>query len=291
MAKNNLADLSTTAASNTDILGQSTAGTALASTLDSIVQNVLAVLARFYDDFGGTGTVGGTADAITLVSGSVFQSLASGNVVAFKAGSANTGAATINVDSLGVKAIRKQGDSALAANDMLANGVYLLRYDTSYNAAAGAWILLNPAGQSSAASTTVAGIIEIATAAEFRTGTDTTRGLGVAETWGTSAEVTLTDAATIAVDGSTFFDAVVTLGGNRTLGTWSNAKAGQKGRIRVVQDGTGSRTLAYHADYEWGGGTAVVLSTAAAAQDLIYYDVIASGRIFLSASSATKAIA
>ena len=146
MAKNNLVDLSTTAAGNTYILGQSTAGTALASTLDSIVQNTLAVLARFYDDIGGTGTVGGSANAITLASGSSFQALASGLVVAFKAGAANTGAATMNVDSLGAKAIRRQGDAALQAGDIAANGRYLLIYDAAYNAAAGAWVLLNAAG-------------------------------------------------------------------------------------------------------------------------------------------------
>jgi len=146
MAKNNLADLSVTAASNTDILGQSVAGTAVAATLDTIVQNTLGVLARFYDDIGATGTVGGTADAITLTTSSVFQSLANGNVVAFKAGSTNTTAVTINVDALGAKAIRNQGDSALAAGALVANGIYWLRYDTAYNAAAGAWVLLNVGG-------------------------------------------------------------------------------------------------------------------------------------------------
>ena len=99
-------------------------------------------------------------------------------------------------------------------------------------------------------------------------------------------EVTLTDATTIAVDGSTFINAVVTLGGNRTLGTMSNAVVNRTGRIRVVQDATGSRTLAYHADYEFAGGSAPVLSTAAASQDILYYDVIASGRILISAIKA-----
>ena len=147
MAKNNFPDFSLTAASNTDVLNQSTAPSTMnANTLDDVLRNYGVILALFYDQLGGVGTVGGTADAITLASNATypFQSLAAGNVVAFKAGSANTGAATINVDSLGAKAIRKQGDSALAASDIIADGVYLLRYDTAYNSAAGAWILLNP---------------------------------------------------------------------------------------------------------------------------------------------------
>lgn len=144
MAKNTIADLDTTAANNTDLLGQSNAGSANANTIDTLFMNLAALLARFYGDLGGLGTVGGTADAITITSKSTYQALEDGLVVAFKAGSANTGAATVNVDSLGAKAIRHKGDTALGANAMLANGVYLLRYDTAYNASAGAWVLLNP---------------------------------------------------------------------------------------------------------------------------------------------------
>lgn len=99
-------------------------------------------------------------------------------------------------------------------------------------------------------------------------------------------EVPLTDATTIAVDGSTFINAVVTLGGNRTLGTMANPVVNRTGRIRVVQDATGSRTLAYHGDYEFAGSSAPVLSTAANAQDLLYYDVVASGRVVISAIKA-----
>lgn len=108
------------------------------------------------------------------------------------------------------------------------------------------------------------------------------------EVYDAADEVTLTDAATIAVDGSTFINAVVTLAGNRTLGTMSNAVVNRSGRIRVIQDATGSRTLSYHADYEFAGGSAPILSTTAAAQDLLYYDVLASGRVLISA---VKAIA
>lgn len=101
-----------------------------------------------------------------------------------------------------------------------------------------------------------------------------------------AADVTLTDAATIAVDNHTFINATVTLAGNRTLGTMSNPVIGRTGRITVKQDGTGSRTLAYHGDYEFAGGSAPVLSTAANAEDELYYDVKAAGRIFISALKA-----
>lgn len=144
MAKNTIADLDTTAANNTDVLNQSTLGTASVSTIDTMIQNTLGLLARFYADIGGTGTVGGSANALTLTTASTYQALATGIFVSFKATSANTAAATLNVDALGAKAIRRRGDSALQAGDIAANGIYLLRYDSAYNSAAGAWVLLNP---------------------------------------------------------------------------------------------------------------------------------------------------
>ena len=104
----------------------------------------------------------------------------------------------------------------------------------------------------------------------------------VAQTFtaGQRGEVTtLTDAATITVDFADSNNFTVTLGDNRTLGNPTNQVAGQSGSIFVVQDGTGSRTLAYSSDWEFAGGTAPTLSTAASAVDRIDYIVRASGNI------------
>jgi hypothetical protein len=65
----------------------------------------------------------------------------------------------------------------------------------------------------------------------------------------------------------------VTLAGNRTLDNPTNCVAGQVGSIFVVQDGTGSRTLAYGTSWDFAGGEAPVLSTDAAAIDRIDYIV------------------
>lgn len=133
------------------------------------------------------------------------------------------------------------------------------------------------------ATTSAAGTVEFATVAEIRNDT-ADKAIGTDEAWDSLEDVTLTDAATIAVDMDTFINGVVTLGGNRTLGTPSNAKPGQSGHIRVVQDGTGSRTLSYAAEYEFAGGSAPTLTTTASAEDLLFYKVITSSRIFISPS-------
>lgn len=115
----------------------------------------------------------------------------------------------------------------------------------------------------------------------IKSGGDTT---GLGETTATdqlegrySVEVaTLTDGATITPDFGANQNFTVTLGGNRTLANPSNVtsdKVGQTGSIFVVQDGTGSRTLSFGSNWDFIGGTAPTLSTAASAVDRIDYIV------------------
>lgn len=106
--------------------------------------------------------------------------------------------------------------------------------------------------------------------------------LNVAQTFSAAqrgAYVTLTDAATIATDMALGNHFQVTLGGNRTLGAPTNVVAGQSGVIRVVQDGTGSRTLAYNSVFKFPGGTAPTLTTAANSVDLLAFHVESATRI------------
>ena len=90
---------------------------------------------------------------------------------------------------------------------------------------------------------------------------------------------TLTDGATITPDFAAGCNFTVTLGGNRTLANPTNLTAGQSGSIFVVQDATGSRTLAFGSNWDFPGGTAPTLSTAANAVDRIDYIVRSSTSI------------
>ena len=85
--------------------------------------------------------------------------------------------------------------------------------------------------------------------------------------------VTLSDGANISYDMDDGNNATVTLGGNRTLDNPSNVTVGQSGSIFIVQDGTGSRTLSFGSAYDFAGGTAPTLTTAASAVDRIDYVV------------------
>jgi hypothetical protein len=123
----------------------------------------------------------------------------------------------------------------------------------------------------------------IATIAQYRANT-TGKLLTTDSTWPAMAVVTLTDAATITWDMSTGIDFQVTLGGNRTLGNPSNTTVGKRGRIKVIQDGTGSRTLTKSSNCKTAGGLAISLTATAAAIDYIDYDCISSTEIRLSVS-------
>lgn len=84
-------------------------------------------------------------------------------------------------------------------------------------------------------------------------------------------EVALTDGASIAWNLNTQQVARVTLGGNRTLANATNLVAGGTYILRVIQDGTGSRTLGYGSIYKWANGVVPTLSTAANAVDILSF--------------------
>jgi hypothetical protein len=90
---------------------------------------------------------------------------------------------------------------------------------------------------------------------------------------------TLTDGATITPNFALNNSFTVTLAGNRTLANPTNLVAGQSGVFIINQDATGGRTLAYGSNYDFGGGTAPTLTTAANAQDMIAYFVVSASRI------------
>ena len=106
--------------------------------------------------------------------------------------------------------------------------------------------------------------------------TTTAAGLAVAQTF-TKAQrgsiTAITDVASITPDFALSNNFSLTLGGNRTLQNPSNLTVGQSGSIFISQDSTGSRTLAFGSQYDFAGGTAPTLSTAASAVDRIDYIV------------------
>ncbi|MDO8534625.1 MAG: hypothetical protein Q7S17_07790 [Xanthobacteraceae bacterium] len=74
----------------------------------------------------------GAADAYLVTLAQVPTVYTAGLNIYFKAGAANTGASTVNVNGLGVKSIKKKASgaiSALAANDIIAGEIVHIVYD------------------------------------------------------------------------------------------------------------------------------------------------------------------
>lgn len=154
---NSIYDFLPSEATDSQTGGVNTAEGQNPSTVNDAQRNWKQLVAKFIDDLGGVNTVGGTATAVTVTAAQGWDGYGSGEgqidtgaVLALKMGADATGAATLAVNSLTAKKIRKQGDVAVAAGDWVQNGIYLLRYDTAYDASSGAWVLLNPAGAAAA---------------------------------------------------------------------------------------------------------------------------------------------
>lgn len=120
----------------------------------------------------------------------------------------------------------------------------------------------------------VSGNIVVGGTALFNS-TVTVSGKGKFLTGAFSPIVTLTDAASIAVnfDSSNVF--LVTLAGNRVLEAPTNTTTniGAVGHIYLQQDGTGSRTLSYNTVYQFPNASVPTLSTSANAVDALFYSV------------------
>lgn len=105
--------------------------------------------------------------------------------------------------------------------------------------------------------------------------------IDTAQTWtkGQRGEITaLTSAATVTPDFADSNNFSLSIAHNATLANPTNLVAGQSGCIWITQT-AGSNTLAYDSYWDFTGGTAPTLSTAASAVDCIVYAVQSSTKI------------
>ena len=126
-------DYSTTAGSNTTVGGVSIAEGMQAGLMNNALRAAMADSKKWQLDWSGIVTAG-TSNAYTITSNQGIAAYADGLRFTFRADRNNTGAATLNVDSRGAKALRKVTGgalAALAADDIVAEAVYDVVYDLS----------------------------------------------------------------------------------------------------------------------------------------------------------------
>ncbi|MCQ4143221.1 hypothetical protein [Vogesella sp. AC12] len=242
-----------------------------------------------WTQFAGAGTV--TAGTGLSVSGNQVALAAGSNVLALH-----------NLASTGM--VIRTGAGALVARSMAAgagltvsNADGLAGNPTFALAASGVGagtypkVTVDTYGRVTAGAALTAADIPALDWSKITSGTDLVAEIDRVQGWSAAQRGTvaaLTDAATIAVDLALSNNYSLTLAGNRTLGTPTNAVAGQSGIIAVTQDATGSRTLAFGANWKFAGGTAPALSTAASSVDYLAYYVEMATRVFISAVKDVK---
>jgi hypothetical protein len=99
------------------------------ASLNNSSRAAMAGVKGFANQMLGAKTTGGSANAQTYTSDAVatISAYAAGVGLVFKAGYSNSGACTLDVDGVGAKSIKKGGaQAALAANDIVAGGVYFV---------------------------------------------------------------------------------------------------------------------------------------------------------------------
>ena len=138
------------------------------------------------------------------------------------------------------------------------------------------------------------------TAADARTnlglviGTDVA-GLGTTQTF-TKTQIPSTETASVSgsvtPDMDTYNNFIWTLTGALTLGSPADETVGQTGVFVFIQDGTGSRLLDHSTSGQFfvAEGSALTLSTAANAIDVVPYTVIALGKILLGPITKSYAV-
>jgi hypothetical protein len=88
-------------------------------------------LAAFHEDQTGSLNSTGSADAYLLTSNVGYTAIADIPLISFKANFLNTGAATIDIDGLGAKTIKKNHDRDLDADDIEVGQIVVLSYNVT----------------------------------------------------------------------------------------------------------------------------------------------------------------
>ena len=153
MGTSSLYDWSTTAASNASITGSSInwAENQAPSTINNTAREEMREVALWRDLLGGAKIATGT-NTLALTTGLTLAAYAQGMMFAFENTTQNTGAVTINLDTIGAKDIKKFHDQALASGDLEAAGIYIIAYE----ATAGNFQLLSSVSSGSGIASVVA---------------------------------------------------------------------------------------------------------------------------------------
>lgn len=210
-------------------------------------------------------TLGGSTYGATFTPAVV--SYVDGLVLAFKANTANTGVTNFDAGA-GAKPLRKYAGQVLTAGDIAANGIVIVRYNTTL-VAGGCWEVM-----SLLATATVLpdGYLTADAAGRAKMADDY---LSPAKNLYGDVVLGTTGAVTIDWSLGETFSSVLT--GNITL-DFSNTKAGQAILVGVQQSAGGANTVTWTPTIRWRNGSTPVLTATANKRD--WFSIVKRGTEF-----------
>ncbi len=146
------------------------------STLNDVMREMMAAIARWFEQSGGALISTGSSGAYALATSSAFTSLSAGDHFRFQANHTNSGAATLAVDGAPAASIVNQDGRSLDVGVIRSGSIYTVAFDgTSFQ-------LLNPLASALHYDTSIAAIT-------------TSEGLAVRDVSGANVSVKLQDDA------------------------------------------------------------------------------------------------
>ena len=211
-------------------------------------------LSQLQNSTGTFLTVSGTDTILGTVSPSV-GAYAVGQIFAFVAAATNTGAATINISSLGAKSITRLGATALIAGDLIINSVAFIVYDGTQ------FQLLNP---NTFTNLTISGTAAVTTLNVSGTSTF------AAYTETITASGTVGASATLSIALGTVLTATLTSATACTF-TMPTATAGKSFTLLLKQPAAGSATTATFTGVKWGSSGAPTITATLGKLDILAF--------------------
>ena len=211
-------------------------------------------LSQLQNSTGTFLTVSGT-DTITGTVSPSITAYAVGQIFAFVAAATNTGAATINISSLGAKSITRLGATALIAGDLIINSVAFIVYDGTQ------FQLLNP---NTFTNLTISGTATVVTLNVSGTSTF------AAYTETITASGTVGASATLSIALGTVLTATLTSATACTF-TMPTATAGKSFTLLLKQPAAGSATTATFTGVKWNSGGAPTITATLGKLDILAF--------------------